>query len=206
MATCSRTREIGWSPTMIKRIARLIFLACPLILAGCTLGIPKPAAIKSLWPFKSADQKALDAFAWSLSVAGTEYRVYAMKIEGRTVYFRNDFNMRITWNGESFVSIENMPGGFGQYASGRELNAQGQERRWYAQDAFPVRRARCAPASAWRLSEDRFGWRQTCRGEVDGVSVESTHVVEYDSKSMIREIEASVFPGGPRLILRRLNP
>ncbi|MBM3769618.1 MAG: hypothetical protein FJW32_29945, partial [Acidobacteria bacterium] len=75
---------------MIKRIARLIFLACPLILAGCTLGIPKPAAIKSLWPFKSADQKALDAFAWSLSVAGTEYRVYAMKIEGRTVYFRND--------------------------------------------------------------------------------------------------------------------
>jgi hypothetical protein len=180
-------------------------LVLPIILAGCTLGIPKPDALKSLWPFKSANQKALEAFAWSLSVAGTEYRVYAMRVAGRTVYFRNDFNMRITWDGESFISIENMPGGFGQYSSGRELNAQGQEQRWYAQEAFPVRRARCTPAAAWRLSEDRFGWRQTCRGEVDGVAVESSHVVEYDSKSMIREIEASLFPGGPRLILRRLN-
>lgn len=206
MATCSKTRVTGWFPTMINWVGRLIYLICPLILAGCTLGIPKPGALKSLWPFKSADQKALEAFAWSLSVAGTEYRVYAMKVEGRTVYFRNDFNMRLTWNGESFVSIENMPGGFGRYASGRELTAQGQEQRWYAQDAVPVRRARCTPAAAWRLSEDRFGWRQTCRGDVDGVSVESSHVVEYDSNSMIREIEASVFPGGPRLILRRLNP
>ena len=82
MATCSRTRVIEWYPTMIKWVVRLISLACPIILAGCSFGIPKPDALKSLWPFKSSSQKALEAFAWSLSVAGTEYRVYAMRVAG----------------------------------------------------------------------------------------------------------------------------
>ncbi len=191
---------------MIKRALWSLAVLSMLLLAGCKLVTPQTEAVKRLFSFKSSDQKALEAYAWSFSVGGAQYRLYAMKVEGRTVYFRNDFGMRVTWDGESFVSIENMPGGFGQYASGRELNSQGQEQRWYSQESFPVRRARCTPAAAWRLSSDRFGWRQTCRGEVDGVSVVSTHVVEYDGKSLVREIEASVFPGGPRFILRRLNP
>lgn len=189
---------------MISMI-RLGLLLGVALLSSCKLVTPQTDAVKRLLSFNSSNQKALEAYAWSFSVGGAQYRVYAMKVEGRTVYFGNDFGMRLTWDGETFVAIDNLPGGFGQYRSGRALNAHGQEERWYAQEAVPVRRAVCAPAGVWRLTKDRYGWRQTCRGEVDGVSLTATHVVEYDSKAMIQEIEASVFPGGPRFVLRRLN-
>ena len=106
----------------------------------------------------------------------------------------------------ALLAIENMPGGFGRYISGREITPEGKEGRWYDQEGFPVRRATCTPPRAWRLSEDRFGWRQNCRSTIDGVPVTANHLVEYDEKSTIREIEASVFPGGPTIVLRRVSP
>jgi hypothetical protein len=36
--------------------------------------------------------------------------------------------------------------------------------------------------------------------------VSSTHLLEVDAKQTIREIQASVFPGGPKFVLRRLSP
>ena len=206
MATCSRTHAIEWCPPMISLIRVGLIWAVALLLSSCKWVTPQTEMVKNLLSFKSADQKALERYAWSFSVGGAQYRLYALKVEGRTVYFGNNAGMRLTWDGESVVALDNMPGAFGTYRSGRALDPQGREERWYAQEATPERRARCTPAATWRLSDDRYGWRQTCRGEVDGVSLTATHVVEYDSKAMIREIEASVFPGGPLFILRRLSP
>lgn len=176
-----------------------------LMLPGCRLNTPQVDTVKRLLPFGNAKQKALDPFAWSFSVGGMQYRVYATTVRGNQVSFSNDFGMKILWDGDSFLSIENIPGGFGQYSSGREIDAKGQEGRWYVQQEAPVRRASCSPPRLWRLSDDRFGWRQNCRADIDGVRVSATHAVEFDSQSMVREIEASVFPGGPRFVLRRLN-
>ena len=190
----------------MSRIVRVAWISAILLaLSGCRLNTPQVDTVRRWIPIGHDDQGALQAYAWSLSMAGTEYTVYAVRIWGRRVYFSNNYGMKLVWDGDSFISIENMPGGFGRYLSGREITPSGEEGRWYDQEGFPVRRATCTPPRAWRLSEDRYGWRQTCRAEVDGVSVSANHLVEFDAKGGIREIEASVFPGGPTIVLRRLK-
>ncbi len=191
---------------MTRRVAQFVCLTSIIALGACTLNAPQVNTVRRLLPnFDQTDQKSIDRFAWSFSLAGTQYRVYAQRVQGRRVYFGNDFGMNIVWDGDSLIIVENIPGGFGNYGSGRVLNAEGQEERWYALASMPLHRARCEPPRAWRLSDDRFGWRQTCRGKVDGVSTTSSHVVEFDRFSRLREIEASAFPGGPRFVLRRLS-
>jgi hypothetical protein len=184
---------------------RLMLIASLIVLGSCMLNTPQVDTVRRMLPIGEAVQEKFAPYAWSLSVGGTQYTVYAARAQGRRVYFSNDYGMNLVWDGDSFIIIENMPGGFGKYISGREITPEGREGRWYDQEGFPVRRALCTPPRAWRLSDDRYGWRQTCRGEVDGVSVSSNHLVEFDSAASIREIEASVFPGGPTIILRRLS-
>lgn len=175
--------------------------------SGCALNTPQVATVKRLIPtFGQTSQESLEPFAWSFSMAGTQYRVYAQKVQGRRVTFVNDFGMEVVWDGDSLIIIEGIPGGFGPYRSGRELNATGQEERWYAISSAPVHRARCTPPRLWRLSDDRYGWRQQCTGNIDGVSVTADHVVEFDRQGRTREIEASVFPGGPRFTLKKIDP
>jgi hypothetical protein len=189
-----------------QRSLKLTLVLGLLTTAGCTINAPQLASVKRLIPtFGQSSQESLAPFAWSFSMAGTQYRVYAQKVQGRRVIFMNDYGMEVVWDGDSFIIIQGIPGGFGLYRSGRELNALGQEERWYAMASSLVHRARCTPPRLWRLSDDRYGWRQRCVGTVDGVTASSDHVVEFDSQGRIREIEASVFPGGPRFALKKID-
>lgn len=183
-----------------------LLLAAVLSFSGCAFNVPQVETARRFLPFGDSTQDKFAPYAWALSMAGTQYTVYAVRVWGRRVYFSNGYGMNLVWDGDSFISIENVPGGFGRYFSGREITPEGQEGRWYNQEGFPARRATCTPPRAWRLSEDRYGWRQTCRSEIDGVPVMATHLVEFDVSASIREIEASVFPGGPMIVLRRLKP
>ena len=185
---------------------RALLVATGLSLAGCAFNVPQVDTARRLLPFGDSAQNKFAPYAWSLSMAGTQYTVYAVRVWGRRVYFSNDYGMNLVWDGDSFIIIENMPGGLGRYLSGREITPEGQEGRWYDQEGFSVKRATCTPPRAWRLSEDRYGWRQTCRSIIDGVPVMANHLVEFDSAASIKEIEASVFPGGPMIVLRRLTP
>lgn len=191
---------------MSLAVLRLALSVALLALTGCAFNVPQVDTARRLIPFGETSQNKFAPFAWSMTMAGTQYTVYAVRAQGRRVYFSNDYGMNLVWDGDSFIILENMPGGFGRYLSGREITPEGQEGRWYDQEGFAVRRATCTPPRAWRLSADRFGWRQTCRSTIDGASVMANHLVEFDAKSSIREIEASVFPGGPTIVLRRLAP
>jgi hypothetical protein len=191
---------------MIPALLKVITPAAVLVLAGCALNVPQVDTARRLLPFGSSAQQNMAQYAWSLSMGGTQYTVYAVRTWGRRVYFSNDYGMSLVWDGDSVIIAENFPGQFGRYNSGREINAQGQDERWYEQEGRPSYRALCTPQQLWRLSADRYGVRQNCTAEIDGVAVKSSHLVEVDAKQTIREIQASVFPGGPKFILRRLSP
>jgi hypothetical protein len=191
---------------MTSGLFRVTLLAGVLALSGCALNVPQVDTARRLLPFGNSSQQNLTKYAWSLSMGGAEYTVYALRTAGRRVYFSNDYGMSVVWDGDSIIIAENFPGQFGRYNSGREINAQGQDERWYEQEGRPSYRAICTPQQLWRLSADRYGVRQNCTAEIDGVAVSSTHLLEVDAKQTIREIQASVFPGGPKFVLRRLSP
>ena len=183
-----------------------VMAAATVVLAGCALNVPQVDTARRLLPFGDTTQQSLAAYAWSLSMGGVQYTVYPVRTEGRRVYFSNNYAMRLVWDGDGFIIAENFPGQFGRYNSGRAINAAGQDERWYEQEGRPSYRAICTPQRQWRLSADRYGVRQNCTATIDGVAVTSTHLIELDAKQMIREIQASVFPGGPKFVLRRLSP
>ena len=191
---------------MTPGLLRATLLAGVLALSGCALNVPQVDTARRLLPLGNSAQHNFAQYAWSLSMGGTEYTVYALRTAGRRVYFSNDYGMSVVWDGDSIIIAENFPGQFGRYNSGREINAQGQDERWYEQEGRPSYRAICTPQQLWRLSADRYGVRQNCTAEIDGVAVTSTHLLEVDAKQTIREIQASVFPGGPKFVLRRLSP
>ncbi len=190
---------------MRKLLLGLVGTAALVAVSGCSLNAPQVDSVRRALPFGHSAQEKLEPFAWSFSMGSTQFRVYATRVQGRRVYFQNDYGMNLVWDGDSLIIIENMPGAFGSYLSGRELTPAGEEGRWYAREGFPVIRAECSPPRLWRLSDDRFGWRQSCRSEIDGVPVSADHVVELNRDSQIRVIEAPVFPGGPRFELRKLS-
>ena len=191
---------------MIPALLKVTVSAAIIGLAGCALNVPQVDTARRLLPFGNSSQQKMAQHAWSLSMGGTRYTVYAMRTEGRRVYFINEYGMSVVWDGDSIIIAENFPGQFGRYNSGREVNAQGQDERWYEQEGRPSYRAICTPQQLWRLSADRYGVRQNCTAEIDGVAVSSMHLLEVDATRKIREIQASVFPGGPKFVLRRLSP
>lgn len=190
---------------MIRRVVFLPLVVLLLVVAGCVFSVPQVDTIRRLSELNNKPPPDLAPYAWSISVAGTEYTVYAIRASGNRVFFRNDYGMNVVWDGDSFVLIENMPGNFGKYLSGREITAELEEGRWYSQEGVPVVKAVCTPPSAWHFSQDRFGWRQSCRSKADGVIAVAEHEVEFDAKSSIRRIEASIFPAGPKIVMRRLE-
>ncbi|MBM4192334.1 MAG: hypothetical protein FJ196_04670 [Gammaproteobacteria bacterium] len=189
----------------MRQLNCIALMTMLIALSGCQLNAPQVDTVRRLLTIGQHTSESFQPYVWSLSMAGTQYTVYAARVWGRRVYFSNDYGMNLVWDGDSFIIIENIPGGFGHYTSGREITPEGREGRWYDQAGFPVRRATCTVPQAWRLSADRFGWRQTCRSEMDGVRVMANHLVEFDEKSTIRKIEAPVFPGGPTIVLRRVS-
>ena len=174
-------------------------------LSACSVKVAQVDTVRRFIP-AGDEQRRLDNFAWAFTLAGTEYRLYATRIEGRNAYFTNDIGMNLVWDGESIIVLENLPGSFGRYESGREITAQGIEERWYARAGEPVQRARCSPMREWRLTDDRYGWRQECTTERDGVVLPAVHLLERDGRGLVRLIQAPIAPGGPLITLRRLNP
>ncbi len=190
----------------MRHLARLITLSVVLLTtSACAVKVAQIDTARRFLP-ASDTQRQLDRFAWSFSLSGTEYRVYADRIEGRNAYFTNEIGMRVVWDGESFIVIENLPGAFGRYESGREITSAGVEERWYARAGEPVQRARCSPLREWRLTADQYGWRQECSTEIEGQVVPAVHLLERDDAGLVRLIQAPISPGGPLITLRRLNP
>jgi hypothetical protein len=194
---------------MHKRTRWLLLVAAfSAVLTGCSVKMNQLETAKRLVPAiqqslrGSADAQTAQAYAWEFSFNGGAFIVYPVEAQGRNVIFRNAGDLRIVWDGESLIVIENMPGAFGRYEQGVE----GEKRldRWYARAGAPVLRMACTPRRDWRLMEDRKGWRQECTGELEGRPVRGEHTVEFDGTGNIREIRSTLVPSVGPAVLRRL--
>jgi hypothetical protein len=182
-------------------VSRLLSTAVFILITGCSAQFKQAETVSRLLPDK-ASADALMAYAWSLSFNGTEIVVFPVEARGRRVLFSGADGLRLTWDGESIIVIEGMPGAFGRYESGVE---PGGNERWYAQHGWPLQRADCTPRREWRLSERQYGWRQECYGKFAERMLRAAHSVEYDGRGNITRIEASSRPGASTFLLRRLN-
>jgi hypothetical protein len=186
----------------------LFVIALGVVLTGCSVRMNQLETAQRLVPAiqqslrGSADAETAQAYAWEFSFNGGAFIVYPVEVEGRNVIFRNAGDLRIVWDGESLIVIENMPGAFGRYEQGVE----GEQwlDRWYARAGAPVLRMVCTPRRDWRLTEDRKGWRQECTGELEGRPVRGEHTVEFDGAGNIREIRSTLVPSVGPAVLRRL--
>jgi len=179
-----------WRPILVLLLA--------VSLTGCSLRMNQLETARRFLP-TSADPR-LAAYAWELKFNGTSYLVYPVEARGRQVLFANGNGLRLTWDGESIILLEGVPGAFGRYESGVEPD--GRE-RWYAQAGFPIARAACTPQRQWRLTQARSGWRQECVSAPDQKSLLSQHLVELDEQGNITLIEASIRPGVKKFSLSR---
>lgn len=153
--------------------------------------------------------EALAPYEWRLVFNDMEFSVYPIAQQGRRTIFANASGLKLTWDGESLIFIEGMPGAFGYYEQGIEPDSLSDagSRRWYARAGWPVLYLDCAPQRDWRLTPERAGWRQECEGELDGQRVRSMHSVERDVQGAIREIRSTLWPLVAPLRLYRLrNP
>jgi hypothetical protein len=155
----------------------------------------------------TASPELLAQYEWRFIFNDTEFAVYPVAQQGRRTIFANADGLKLTWDGESLIIIEGMPGAFGYYEQGIEpgsVNPSGS-RRWFARAGWPVLYLDCVPPRDWRLTSDRYGWRQECEGELEGVRVRSMHSVERDRAGNIREIQATLWPTVRPMRLRRLR-
>jgi hypothetical protein len=178
----------------------LILMGGLSLIAGCAVRMNQLDTAKRLIPQMGATRE-LAEYAWVLSFNGVELTVYPVEAKGRNVLFANGNGLRLTWDGETVIVIDGLPGALGRYESGVE----GAE-RWYARAGAPVVRLSCTPPRQWRLTDDRKGWRQECSGLVVGRRTKTEHLVELDGRGNIRLIETTLIPGVSPLRLRRANP
>jgi hypothetical protein len=176
-------------------------IASIILVAGCSAQFKQAETVQRLLP-NTANAKELMAYAWTFSFNGTEIVVFPVEAQGRRVLFSGTDGLRLTWDGESIIVIEGMPGAFGRYESGVE---SGGKQRWYAQHGRPVERADCTPRREWRLSERQYGWRQECVSKSSVGPTRSYHSIELDKQGNIALIEASSRPGASAFYLRRMN-
>lgn len=146
-------------------------------------------------------------YEWRFIFNDTEFAVYPIAQQGRRTIFANSHGLKLTWDGESMIFIEGMPGAFGYYQQGIDPDSvtESGSRRWYARAGWPVLFMNCAPIRDWRLTDDRYGWRQECEGELQGARVRSTHSIERDRQGNIREIQVSLWPTVRPMQLRRVR-
>lgn len=182
------------------RLVRAIFAACVLVsVASCAFQANQVNTLSRLATTLTTDQdmqtQALN-YAYEVSFAGMQMIVYPVSQNGRRTVFSNAEQVTLTWDGESLITIENWPGGFGRYEQGVEPNSRSATgfERWYAQAGKPIMRLACTPRRQWRLAPNRSGWRDTCTGEYQGEQVTASHSVEWDGKGQLREILATLSP------------
>lgn len=189
-------------------ITAAIAIGTTLIAAGCAVRMNQLESAKRILPavrasFSGEGGQAAE-YAWEFSFNGAAFIVYPVEAQGRNVIFRNAGDLRIVWDGESLIVIENMPGAFGRYEQGVEGETRSD--RWYARAGAPILRMSCSPRRDWRLTNDRKGWRQECTGQLEGRAVRSEHSVEFDRNDAIREIRSTLTPAVSPASLRRLAP
>lgn len=168
------------------------------VLAGCGARMSQIDTVRRLLP--DGTDPRLAEYAWSLEFNGAAYVIYPIEANGRRVLFADGNGLRLTWDGVSLILLEGVPGAFGRYESGVEPD--GRE-RWYAQAGYSVERAVCTPQRQWRLTQDRFGWRQECVSTMGQKSLLSHHLVEFDANGNIKLVEASIRPGASTFRLSR---
>jgi hypothetical protein len=185
---------------MVRAVCLLIGVT---LASACSVRVNQIDTLRRLIPSiagLSADRSVLEQYEWSFEFGESRFAVYPVEAQGRNVVFASGFGLRLTWDGESIIIIDQMPGAFGRFESGVE----GGE-RWYAVPGQSVVRAECSPVRQWRLTVDRHGWRQECVAQRDGIDVATQHLVEFDQNNQIRQIETTVVPGMSPLRIRRLR-
>jgi hypothetical protein len=182
------------------RLLRAVFSACVLVsVASCAFRANQVNTLSRLATTLTTDQdlqaQALN-YAYEVSLAGMQMIVYPVSQNGRRTVFSNAEQVTLTWDGESLITIENWPGGFGRYEQGVEPNSRSVTgfERWYAQAGKPIMRLACTPRRQWRLAVNRSGWRDTCSGAYQGEQVVASHSVEWDDKGQLREILSTLSP------------
>ena len=151
--------------------------------------------------------ETLAQYEWRFIFNDTEFAVYPISQQGRRTVFANADGLKLTWDNESMIIIEGMPGAFGHYQQGVEPGSvtESGSRRWYARAGWPVLYLDCVPMRDWRLTDDRYGWRQECEGDLQGARVRSMHSVERDRQGNIREIQVTLWPTVRPMRLRRVR-
>jgi hypothetical protein len=185
----------------MRRTRMLALLLSTIVASGCSVRFSQLDTVRRLMPAEllaSSNQSVLADYEWIFEFSGVRYSIYPVAARGRNVIFRGRSNLEITWDGESIIVIDGIPGAFGRFESGVE----GSE-RWYAVAGRSVVRATCSPRRDWRLTNDRRGWRQECLGLRDGTPVSTQHLVELDKDDQIRLIESTIVPGAAPLRLVR---
>ena len=191
----SKLRLAAWAMTLLASLG----------VSGCAVRMNQLESAKRIAPslraaFSDEGARAVE-YAWEFSFNGAAFIVYPVEVQGRNVIFRNASELRLVWDGESLIVIENMPGSFGRYEQGVE-----GAKRWYARANMPVLYLDCTPRRDWRLRENQKGWRQECTGELEGRRVRAEHSVEFDQNDAIREIRSTLAPTVSPASLRRLSP
>ncbi|MGA0800960.1 MAG: hypothetical protein ACO3P5_11035, partial [Steroidobacteraceae bacterium] len=67
-----------------------------------------------------ASPETLAQYEWRFIFNDTEFAVYPISQWGRRTIFGNADGLKLTWDGESLIIIEGMPGAFGYYEQGIE--------------------------------------------------------------------------------------
>jgi hypothetical protein len=185
----------------MRRAGTLALWFVMVMTTGCSVRFSQLDTVRRLMPTEllaSSNQSVLAEYEWMLEFSGARYSIYPVAARGRNVVFRGRSGLEITWDGESIIVIDGMPGAFGRFESGIE----GSE-RWYALAGQSVVRATCSPRRDWRLTSDRRGWRQECLGVRDGTAVVTQHLIEMDQNDQICLIESTIVPGAAPLRLVR---
>jgi hypothetical protein len=176
--------RVGWSLAL-------------LFVAGCSnVGFRQLGTVQQLLPSSEEPE-----YAWRFSFNGMATLVYPVASDGPRVLFANREGLRLHWDGETIYLIEGLPGALGIYRAGIE----GDE-RWYDRDGQKTYRLKCTPMRDWRVSTNRRGSRQECRGEADGVPVTTLHSVERDGADNVLSVEATLIPRVASAILSRMKP
>lgn len=182
---------------------RLVLLLLTLVsVAGCSFGFRQLDTVRRAVPAMlptETNKMAREAqkYAWEFRFNDMQFIVYPIEISGQSITFASPYGMRLKWDGSTIQSIEQFPGAFGPYRSGVD-----GRRRWYERDGYDALFADCDDRREWRLTPERSGWRQECRGLLGLRSVRTMHAVEVGPTGRIKLIETTLWPTVPPATLR----
>jgi hypothetical protein len=172
------------------------------LLAGCSVTPKQVYELRQFLPSaEKREAERLAAMAWRLSFAGAEYLVWPAPTAEGGLVFVGAGGLRILFDGREITRIEGLPGAFGPVIvekRGKDRDFRRGGRRSYS--------VRCNEPTEWQVRPERAGWRMECRGELNGVRVQTQHTVEWGSGGEPVRILSTVAPGSRPLSLTKTNP